>query len=46
MIVNDIFLTTRQQVDTEKGTLRLLSPQPNVENKLLIVTDILFMDMK
>jgi len=33
-------------VDTEKRTLTLLSPQPSVKNKLLIVSDILFVDMK
>ncbi|CAF1072694.1 unnamed protein product [Adineta steineri] len=35
-----------QQVDSEKRTLTLLSPQPNVKNKLLIVSDISFVDMK
>ena len=41
-----VFVSSRQQVDTEKRTLTLLSPQPNIKNKLLIVSDILFVDMK
>lgn len=35
-----------QQVDVDKRTLTLLSPQSNVKNKLLIVSDIVFVDMK
>ncbi len=35
-----------QHVDLDKRTLTLLSPQPNIKNKLLIVSDILFVDMK
>jgi len=33
-------------VDPDKRTLTLLSPQPNIKNKLLIVSDIQFIDMK
>ncbi|CAF0747119.1 unnamed protein product [Didymodactylos carnosus] len=33
-------------VDVEKRTITLLSPQPNIKNKLLIVSDIQFIDMK
>ncbi len=33
-------------MDSDKRTLTLLSPQPNIKNKLLIVSDILFVDMK
>ncbi|CAF1661838.1 unnamed protein product [Adineta ricciae] len=35
-----------QHVDVDKRTLTLLSPQPNVTNKLLLVSDTLFVDMK
>ncbi|CAF3682803.1 unnamed protein product [Rotaria sordida] len=35
-----------QHVDSDKRTLTLLAPQPNIKNKLLIVSDVLFVDLK
>lgn len=45
-IQTSVHSSSRQHVDPEKRTLTVLSPQPNVKNKLLIVSDILFVDMK